>query len=194
MGDKFGSCIEFISTFVGGMTIALVRGWKLSLVVLSLSPILLVLAIAFSKLISVLTNQELKSYAKAGSVAEEVISSIRTVFAFNGSQKDHARYEVKLDEARRLGIKKSIFNGLLLGSVFLVIYGAYALGFWYGWTLSEIDPVTLKSEYTVGKILLVFFSIIMAVFSLGNAAPFISTLAISRASAYEVFKIIDRVS
>ncbi len=93
-----------------------------------------------------------------------------------------------------MGVKKALFTGFLLGSIFLVIYGAYGLGFWYGWTLSEIDPITKASEYTVGKILLVFFSIIMAVFSLGNAAPFISNIAIARASAYEAFKIIDRVS
>lgn len=111
-----------------------------------------------------MTSTELKSYAKAGSVAEEVIGAIRTVFAFNGVQKDHARYEKRLESARKIGIKKSAINGLLMGTVWLVIYGAYALGFWYGWTLTEIDPETGKQEYTVGKILLVFFSIIMAVF------------------------------
>lgn len=39
-----------------------------------------------------LTSNELKSYAKAGAVAEEVFTAIRTVFAFNGAQKEHKRY------------------------------------------------------------------------------------------------------
>ncbi len=60
--------------------------------------------------------------------------------------------------------------------------------------MTEIDPVTNKQEYTVGRILLVFFSIIMGVFGLGQAAPFFGTLAAARGAAYEVFKIIDRVS
>ena len=102
------------------------------------------------------------------------------------------RYEVKLEEARKTGIKKGIFLGILSGFVWIVIYGAYALGFWYGWTLTESDNCA-EPEYSVGKILLVFFSIIIAVFSLGQAAPFISTLAIARAAAYEIFEIIDRV-
>ena len=34
----------------------------------------------------------------------------------------------------------------------------------------------------------------MAVFSLGNSAPFIGTLSAARGAAFEVFKIIDRVS
>ena len=78
-----------------------------------------------------------------------------------------------------------------LFSIFYVL--AYALGFWYGWTLTKKDS-SGESEYTVGRIILVFFSIIMGVFSLGNAAPYVSTLAMARAAAYEVYKIIDRVS
>lgn len=82
----------------------------------------------------------------------------------------------------------------MMGFLWLVINGAYALGFWYGWTLTETkDPVTGLSDYSVGKILLVFFNILIGIFSLGNAAPFMGTLANARAAAYEIFQIIDRV-
>lgn len=37
------------------------------------------------------TEFELKAYAKAGSVAEEVISSMRTVAAFGGENKEIER-------------------------------------------------------------------------------------------------------
>ncbi len=75
-----------------------------------------------------------------------------------------------------------------------MIFGAYALGIWYGWSLSiAIDPITGQQQYTVGKIMLVFFVIIIGVFSLGNAGPYFETVATARAAAYEVFRIIDRV-
>jgi ATP-binding cassette subfamily B (MDR/TAP) protein 1 len=145
------------------------------------------------KMAQSLTNNELKSYARAGGIAEEVISSVRTVFAFNGSQKEFKRYESKLDEARIFGLKKSVANGVLMGFVWLIINCAYALGFWYGWSLTVPNDMG-QAEYTIGKILLVFFSIIIGVFSLGNAGPFIATLSTAKASAYEVFSIMDRVS
>ena len=47
-----------------------------------------------------LTNEELKSYAKAGKVAEEVIGSIRTVAAFGGETK----------EAKRCGIMHTFLS------------------------------------------------------------------------------------
>ena len=38
-----------------------------------------------------LSKNELKNYAGAGSVAEEVLTAIKTVFAFNGAKKEHKR-------------------------------------------------------------------------------------------------------
>jgi hypothetical protein len=38
-----------------------------------------------------MTSDELKSYAKAGAIAEEVISSIRTVFSYNGATYESKR-------------------------------------------------------------------------------------------------------
>ncbi len=35
-----------------------------------------------------------KAYAKAGAVAEEVLSSVRTVTAFGGQEKEIVRYEM----------------------------------------------------------------------------------------------------
>lgn len=134
----------------------------------------------------------MKSYAKAGSIAQEVLSAIRTVFAFNACKKEHARYVKNLDDAELNGIKKGFLNGLLLGFVWLSLLGVYAIGFWFGWYLSIPDPITGISEYTIGKILFVFFSIINGVSRLGDGAPFIETLTSARIVAYEIFNIIDR--
>ena len=38
-----------------------------------------------------MTSKELKAYAKAGGVAEEVFSSIRTVFSYNGGSYESKR-------------------------------------------------------------------------------------------------------
>lgn len=194
IGDKLGNGIQYISTFLIAVILSFIKGWKLTLVILAVSPLLFISSVLFTKLTSFLTTKELKSYARAGAVAEEVFTAIRTVFAFNGVKKEHLRYEKRLEQAKAYGIKKGFLNGAMMGFLWLTINGSYALGFWYGWTLTEqIDPVTKKSEYSIGNVLLVFFNIIIGVFSLGNAGPLAGTLASARAAAYEVHKIIDRV-
>jgi ATP-binding cassette subfamily B (MDR/TAP) protein 1 len=104
------------------------------------------------------------------------------------------RYEKKLDMAKKFGIKKGFISGFMTGCLQLVPNLAYALGFWYGWTLTEQkDPITGESNYSVGTLFLVFLNVIIGVFTLGNAGPLIGTIASARAAGYEVFKIIHRV-
>jgi len=42
IGDKLGSVLHWTSTFISGLTFALVYGWKLALVVIAVSPLLVV--------------------------------------------------------------------------------------------------------------------------------------------------------
>lgn len=44
------------------------------------------------KLTTSATKKELDAYAKAGAVAEEVLSGIRTVVAFGGEEKESIRF------------------------------------------------------------------------------------------------------
>lgn len=185
--DKFGNCIQNFVTFIAGLAISFYRGWELTLVVLAMMPFLFIIVVVFTKILESMTKNELKSYAVAGAIADEVLSSVRTVFAFDGSQREHARYEKNLEKARMTGVKKGVIIGFISGLLFLIIYGSYAVAFYYGWHLS------ITGDYDVGRVLLVFFNVITAIFSIGNAAPFISTMSNSKGAAYEVFKVIDRI-
>ena len=39
---------------------------------------------------------ELKAYGKAGSVAEEVLSAIRTVLSYNGQDREEKRFDLNI--------------------------------------------------------------------------------------------------
>ena len=94
---------------------------------------------------------ELKAYAKAGAVAEEVLGSVRTVMAFGGQKKEIDRYGEHLVDARDFGIKKGTINGLSMGVVFCVMFCSYGLAFWYGSKLTRDEP----ENYSPGNVLIV---------------------------------------
>lgn len=48
----------------------------------------------FAKVTAAFASKEQDQYASAGAVAEEVLSSIRTVFAFGGEKKEATRLEI----------------------------------------------------------------------------------------------------
>uniref|UniRef100_A0A8C7A663 ATP binding cassette subfamily B member 1 n=1 Tax=Neovison vison TaxID=452646 RepID=A0A8C7A663_NEOVI len=185
IGDKIGMFFQSIATFFIGFIVGFTRGWKLTLVILAISPVLGLSAAIWAKILSSFTDKELLAYAKAGAVAEEVLAAIRTVIAFGGQKKELERYNKNLEEAKRIGIKKAITANISIGAAFLLIYASYALAFWYGTSL------VLSHEYSIGQVLTVFFSVLIGAFSIGQASPSIEAFANARGAAYEIFKIID---
>ncbi|XP_071591270.1 ATP-dependent translocase ABCB1 isoform X1 [Heliangelus exortis] len=185
IGDKIALLIQSLTAFLTGFTVGLIRGWKLTLVILAVSPVLGLSATLWAKVLSSFTDKEQAAYAKAGAVAEEVLGAVRTVIAFGGQEKEIKRYYKNLEDAKQLGIKKSITASISMGAAFLLIYASYALAFWYGTTL------VLTDDYTIGKVLTVFFSVLIGAFSIGQTAPSIEAFASARGAAYTVFNIID---
>uniref|UniRef100_A0A673IZL8 ATP-binding cassette, sub-family B (MDR/TAP), member 5 n=1 Tax=Sinocyclocheilus rhinocerous TaxID=307959 RepID=A0A673IZL8_9TELE len=138
-------------------------------------------------ILATLTSKELTAYAKAGAVAEEILVAIRTVVAFNGQKKAVEKYEKNLVEAKNFGVKKAITTNVSMGLTQFIIFGTYTLAFWYGTKLSVDEP----ENYTIGRVIIVFFCVMIGAFSLGQGAQNLESIAKARGAAYEVYKTID---
>ncbi|XP_015708894.1 phosphatidylcholine translocator ABCB4-like isoform X5 [Coturnix japonica] len=185
IGEKIAMFFQAVATFFTGFIVGFTKGWKLTLVILALSPVLGFSSALWAKIISTFTNKELTAYAKAGAVAEEVLAAVRTVVAFGGQRKETERYQKNLEDAKQMGIQKAISANISMGVSFFLIYGSYALAFWYGTIL------ILSDDYTIGRVFTVFFSILVGAFSVGQAAPSMEAFANARGAAYAIFNIID---
>uniref|UniRef100_A0A9J7WXQ7 ATP-binding cassette, sub-family B (MDR/TAP), member 11a n=1 Tax=Cyprinus carpio carpio TaxID=630221 RepID=A0A9J7WXQ7_CYPCA len=181
IADQVSIFIERISTFIFGFMVGFIGGWKLTLVVIAVSPLIGLAAVAR------LTGHELTAYAKAGSVADEVLSSMRTVAAFGGEHKETERYDRNLVEAQAWGIKKGAVIGVFQGYLWCIIFLCYALAFWYGSKL-----VIETKELTPGGLVQVFFGVLMGAVNLGQASPCLEAFASGRAAAKSIFDTIDR--
>lgn len=195
LGEKVVMYVHYLSAFFSSLILALVLGWQLALVCLCSLPVTLI-AVSFVAMITGrLSKLEMAEYAKAGSVAEEVLSSIRTVFAFGGQEKESERYKNKLVAAKKVNIKKGFFSGLGFGILWFCIYAAYALAFWYGvkLVLQERNWPKEDIHYTPGVMFTVFFSVMMASMNLGISSPLIEVFGIAKGAGAKVFSIIERV-
>lgn len=76
---QVGKFIQLMSTFVGGFIIAFARGWLLSLVLLSVIPLLVFSGGAMSIVMSRMSSRGQLAYAEAGNVVEQTVGAIRTV-------------------------------------------------------------------------------------------------------------------
>ena len=78
--------------------------------------------------------------------------------------------------------------GVALGSIFFLIFAIYGAGFWFGAFL-------ISEGFTNGgNVLAVFFSVITAAFSIGQAGPNLQNLFEAAGAAGTIYETIDRVS
>ena len=97
-------------------------------------------------------------------MAEEVLSSIRTVQAFGTQNILVSLYSAPIKLANKFELKGANAAGIGMAFFLFIVYAEYALAFVYGTTL------VLDNIGGVGTILNVIFAIMLGSFSLGQVA------------------------
>ncbi|KAG0368368.1 Multidrug resistance protein 1 [Mortierella sp. AD032] len=187
MADKVGLALSSFVTFISGFIIGFTKGWKLSLVLLSCVPLIGLCAALMTKFTVANASKGQDSYSKAGSIAEQAISSIRTIVAFGGQKRETAAYVRELDVAFINGKKRAIATGAGVGAFMFILFSTYGLAFWFG------AQQVFGGHMTGGEVINVFFGMIIGAFALGNIGPNVASFASAQGAAYQIFKTIDRV-
>ncbi|CAH8576403.1 unnamed protein product [Schistosoma haematobium] len=187
IGTTLGGFIKHISGFIVGIIISFSVGWKLTLVACCMLPVIAAVFGCFGFIMKYFTVKEIAAYARAGSIAGEVLEAVRTVVAFGGEQKELARYSEQLVFAEKVGLKKSTATGGVTGAIGLTIFCSSALIFWYGIKLM------IDENYNAGSVILVFINVLLGSIFLGNALPSFQYFMNAQASASEIYGTIERI-
>ncbi|KAI9225182.1 MAG: ABC transporter type 1, transmembrane domain-containing protein, partial [Piptocephalis tieghemiana] len=186
IAEKVGLIVQYVAMFVGGFILAFVRGWKMSLVMLSLMPFLIAGGALMAKMVAGGSASGQDANGKSGAIAEEALSAIKTVSAFGGQARELKRYKVEVDKAMVSGIRKSYVSGAGFGFNMFVMFCTYALGFWYG------TKLTLQGEMDGEKVLNVFLGLLLGSMALGQSGPSIAAISSAMGAATKIFSVIDR--
>lgn len=162
IGDKMSSVVQFMTMFVAGFIIAFIYGWKLTLIILAIAPLLAISGALFGKLAADSTSESLGAYGAAAAVANEVLNLIRTVTAFNGQETEARRYEVHLQHAYKAAVIKSASSGAALGFTYFVIFATFAVAFSFG--AGQVRNGAMEP----GDVIVTFFSVFIATISIGQ--------------------------
>ncbi|KAK7264797.1 hypothetical protein RJT34_32408 [Clitoria ternatea] len=186
MGEKVGQFIQFIATFFGGFIVAFIRGWLLTVVLLSCIPPLALAGAMMSRIVAKASSKGQTAYSTAATVVEETIGSIRTVASFTGEKQAIAKYNECLIKTYKTGVQEALASGLGFGSLYFVFTCTYALAVWFG------AKMIIEKGYTGGEVLTVLFAILTGSMSLGQASPSFSAFAAGKAAAFKMFETIKR--
>ncbi|KAE8008382.1 hypothetical protein FH972_004901 [Carpinus fangiana] len=186
MGEKVGKFVQLVSTFLGGFVIAFIKGWLLTLVMLSSIPLLVASGAVMSLFISKMASAGQSAYANAANLVEQTIGSIRTVASFTGEKQAITKYNKFLVKAYKSGVHEGLATGFGLGSLMLVVFLSYSLAIWFG------GKMILEKGYNGGDVLNVIGALLAGSTSLGQASPCIGAFAAGQAAAFKMFETIER--
>ncbi len=188
ISEKIALTLTAMATFVTAFVIAFIKYWKLTLILSSTVFAIVVIMGAGSTFIVKYNKQSLESYALGGSVAEEVISSIRNATAFGTQDKLARQYDAHLTEAEIWGKKLKMILAVMISGMMGIIYFNYGLSFWMG------SRFIADGQMTLSEVLTIMLAIMIGAFSLGNVAPNAQAFTTSVAAAGKIFNTIDRAS
>ena len=188
ISEKIALTLTAMATFLTAFIIAFIKYWKLTLILSSTVFALVATMGGGSRFIVKYNKQSLEAYAKGGTVAEEVISSIRNATAFGTQDKLARQYDAHLTEAEIWGKKLKTILAVMIAVMMGLMFLNYGLAFWMG------SRFIADGQMTLSQVLTITLAIMIGAFSLGNVAPNAQSFTTSVAAAGKIFNTIDRAS
>jgi ATP-binding cassette, subfamily B (MDR/TAP), member 1 len=188
ISEKIGLTVSAVATFLTVFVIGFIKYWKLTLILMSTIVSIGLVMGGLSRFLVKFNKTALQSYGQGGTVAEEVLSSIRNATAFGTQDKLARQYNKHLIEAERWGFKAKGTLGVMVGLIFCILYLNYGLAFWQG------SRFLVDGETGLSSILTILLAVMIGAFSLGNVAPNIQAFTTAFSAAVKIYSTIDRAS
>jgi len=119
-------------TLLIGMGLILYISPRLTLIMLSVIPVIIVIALVFGKYIPKLARTAQDQLADSGTIVQETLQGISNVKAFSNEHFEINRYSKGINEVVKMAIRNGRFRGFFISFMLFSVFGAIVLVVWYG--------------------------------------------------------------
>ncbi|MCB9778969.1 MAG: ATP-binding cassette domain-containing protein [Alphaproteobacteria bacterium] len=179
--------LRFVVMGLGAVVILFVTSWKLTLVMLSVVPLVVVGAAFYGRMLRRISRDYQDALARATTVAEETIAGIRTVRAFSREPAEVDRYGESVEESFGLARKRARVGAWFRGAAGFFSYSAIAAVLWYGGVLLA------EGQMSMGELTSFLLYTLTVAFSLGALSGLWEDFAKAIGASQRVFELIDHV-
>ncbi|ESQ55610.1 hypothetical protein EUTSA_v10024238mg [Eutrema salsugineum] len=185
VGDALALIVQNISTVIAGLIIAFSANWILALIVLALSPLIVMQGYLQTKFLTGFSADAKVMYEEASQVANDAVSSIRTVASFCAEGKVMDLYQQKCDGPKKEGVRLGLKSGAGFGLSFFFLYCVNAVCFIIGALLVQ------QGKATFGEVFKVFFALTIMAIGVSQTSAMAPDSNKAKDSAASIFDILD---
>jgi ABC transporter fused permease/ATP-binding protein len=179
---------EFLRQFIliiGGIILLATESLKLTLLMLSVVPLVAFAAVIFGRFIRKYSKKVQDQVAESQVIVEETMQGISIVKAFANEWYEIARYNGKIKEVVKLAIKGGKYRGYFASFIIFCLFGAVVAVVWYGVRLS------IAGEMSVGQLIsFVLYSTFVGA-SFGGIAELYAQIQKAIGATERVFELLD---
>ncbi|KAF8783918.1 hypothetical protein HU200_000368 [Digitaria exilis] len=186
LSEKVPSFIMNMTMFVSSYVVGFALLPRLMLVSLPSVLLLVVPGFLYARVLMDLARRVREQYTCPGSIAEQAVSSVRTVYSCVAEMNTMARFSAALEESARLGIKQGLAKGIAIGSSDIRL-AIFAFNTWYG------SQLVVDHGYRGGTVYAVSCVIVIGGLALGSALSNIKYFAEATSAAERIHEVIRRV-
>jgi ATP-binding cassette subfamily B (MDR/TAP) protein 1 len=186
ISQHFALLFQALAFTIGLYVVAFVKSWLLTLIASISLPFIMIVYSALIPSFTKLHKRTEEYHEEASALAFEMFSSIRLIVAFGAEAKLARQHEQLLENAAKVGKKIAPLMALMMSPSMMSMYATYALTFWFG-----IRQYSRGNITDVGDIIVVLFSVMMAVMNIGRVAAPIVAIVKAATAATELFVTID---
>ncbi|MFV8372087.1 ABC transporter ATP-binding protein [Flavobacterium sp. LB2P74] len=179
---------EFLRQFIliiGGVLLLANESIKLTLLMLSVVPLVAVAAVIFGRFIRKYSKNVQDKVAESQVIVEETMQGISIVKAFANEWYEIARYNGKIKEVVTIAIKGGKYRGYFASFIIFCLFGAIVAVVWFGVRLS------ISGEMSVGQLIsFVLYSTFVGA-SFGGIAELYAQIQKAIGATERVFELLD---
>ncbi|KAI9807904.1 MAG: hypothetical protein M1825_005210 [Sarcosagium campestre] len=185
--QPLGFTLQYNTTAVAALGLALYSSWNLTLVTLGALPFGAAILSVVSKRMQPNIEGQVKHLSSASKSAGNAFVSIDAVICFNGWSHEVERYSASIQKAARFYLRLAHSNAVQIGFVRLMTLGMFVQGFWYG------SSLVAAGSRTPGQVLTTFWAALMATQAIEQVLPQMIVLEKGRAAAASLNVLMDRM-
>ncbi|KAG5535026.1 hypothetical protein RHGRI_022961 [Rhododendron griersonianum] len=186
ISEKVPVFLMNLFTFIGAYIGAFAILWRLAIVAFPFVIFLVIPGLMYGRALMGIARKMRVEYNKAGIVAEQALSSIRTVYAFVGESKTMRNYSIALQGTVDLGLKQGLAKGLAIGSNGIV-FAIWSFIAYYGSRLIMYHHASGGNVFATGA------AIAIGGLSLGSALSNLKYFSEASAAGERILVLIKRV-
>ncbi|KAG7440875.1 P-loop containing nucleoside triphosphate hydrolase protein [Guyanagaster necrorhizus] len=186
-GATLAAIVQSISTLIVGSILGLIFIWKVGLVGIAVTPLLVSMGYIRLRVVVLKDQKNKKAHESSAQLACEAAGAIRTVASLTREDDCCNQYALSLEEPLRKSNRTAIWSNMLYAFSQSTIFFCIALVFWFG-----ADLVS-RREFSTFDFFVGLMSTMFGAIQAGNVFSFVPDVSSARGAGSDIIRLLDSI-